>query len=246
MTAASSSAWAGQQGRQVGDVRRLKSLPEGGLGHRREELRTEHIGKEVVHPVHRVAHRHGGEGVAVVATAHGQEAVLARSAVAHPALQGHLDGDLDGHRAGVAEEHASQRGRRQRDQPPCQSDHGRVRQAAEHDVAHGRGLSVQRLVEHRVAVAVDGRPPRRHAVDHLAAVGELQPGPVRGDDGIRRHLRRHAGIRVPHVSGVAVDQRGDLRRRQPSRHAGHTGRWIRTYPLHRDVTALGGEDSNPQ
>ena len=34
-------------------------------------------------------------------------------------------------------------------------------------------------VERRVAVAVDRRPPRRHAVDELAPVGEAQPHPRR-------------------------------------------------------------------
>ena len=39
-------------------------------------------------------------------------------------------------------------------------------------------LAVQRLVEHRVPVAVDRGPPRGHAVDHLAAVRQPEQGPL--------------------------------------------------------------------
>ena len=62
---------------------------------------------------------------------------------------------------------------------PGQVDRGRVREPAEHHVAHGAELVADRGVEDGMAVAVHGRPPRRHAVDELTPVGEAQATPLR-------------------------------------------------------------------
>jgi hypothetical protein len=95
-----------------------------------------------------------------------------RRAPAPLGLQRHLDRDLDADRAGVAEEDVLEPVRVSSTSVVAQLDGGRVGEPAEHHVAHPAGLLGQRGVEHRVPVAVDGRPPRRHPVDQLPAVGE--------------------------------------------------------------------------
>src|SRR5262245_5703391 len=72
-------------------------------------LRGGRAAEDVVHPGHWVAHAHRSEGVAVVAAANRQQPLLKGVAGLMPVLDGHLDSDLDRHRARVAEEHPAQR-----------------------------------------------------------------------------------------------------------------------------------------
>jgi hypothetical protein len=136
-----------------------------------------------VHAIDRIAHRHRPEGVAVVATANRQQARPARLSLRLPVLQRHLDRHFDRHRAGVAEKHVLQRLRRDGDQLACKADRRLMRQSAEHHVRHAAKLLRDRPVEFRMVVAVNRTPPRRHAVDQLAPVGEPEPHASR-----RRHL----------------------------------------------------------
>jgi hypothetical protein len=62
----------------------------------------QHATEEVVHAVHGIADRHGGEGVAVVAASHREQAAALRPAAREPVLKGQLDGDLHGDGARVA------------------------------------------------------------------------------------------------------------------------------------------------
>ena len=58
------------------------------------------------------------------------------------------------------------------DQPLREPDRGGVGEPAEHHVRHVAELAAYGLVQLGHGVAVDGRPPRRHAVDELGAVSE--------------------------------------------------------------------------
>ena len=67
--------------------------------------------------------------------------------------------------------------------------------------------SVTRRVQHRVPVAVDRRPPRRHAVDQLPAVGQPQPDPLRRSRttyGVA--APGHRPVRMPDVRPVERQQ----------------------------------------
>ncbi len=63
------------------------------------------------------------------------------------------------------------------DEQSPEASGGFVRQSAEHDMAHFAELPCGGGVEHGIAVAVNGGPPRAHPVDQSAAVGERQGSP---------------------------------------------------------------------
>ena len=77
---------------------------------------------------------------------------------------------------------------------------GRVHEAAEHHVRHALELRGDRGADVRMVVAVAGGPPRRDAVDELAAVGEIQPHAVGALDDERRRRRFHLPIRQPEMT----------------------------------------------
>ena len=179
-TAASSGAWAAIGSSQLPDIgrveRRVDARPAAAPVN---TWRGTTSAPQRVHAALGVARGHPEERVAVVAAPPRQQPVLLGEALRVPVLQRHLQGDLDGHRAGVAEEHLVEAGGRQVDQPAGQLDGGTVGEPAEHHVAHRRGLLGHRVDEDGVPVAVDRRPPRRHAVDQLAVAGrglDRQPG----------------------------------------------------------------------
>ncbi len=51
-------------------------------------------------------------------------------------------------------------------------------ESAEHHVRHLLNLLLGGIYEHGMAIAVDDTPPRRHAVDEGASVGEVEFGPA--------------------------------------------------------------------
>ncbi len=195
-----------EQGCELGDVGGSECLAEGGFGGGREELRGEHPGEHRVHAVDRVAHRHAGERVAVIAVAHGEQPRPLGSPDASCVLQRHLDGHLDRHRTRIGKEHVLESGGAQIDETLAQLDRPRMGDPAEHDMSHLAELRPHGLVEDRVPVAVDRRPPRRHAVDGIASVGEPQPRPLGAHDRHRRQRRRHRRVRVPDAGAIARDE----------------------------------------
>ena len=142
-----------------------------------EHLPGQDVCPHRVHPAVGIAHAHCPEGVTVIATAPGEHSALAGAAQRTPVLQGHLDRHLHRHRAGVGEEHVAQWSWSDLHQAAGQPDRGLVGQPSEHHVAHPRELVARRGIEHRVGVAVNRRPPRRHAIHQLFPVGELEPDP---------------------------------------------------------------------
>ena len=90
-------------------------------------------------------------------------------------------------------------------------DGGAVGEPAEHHVGHLAELGRDGGVEHRVPVAVDRRPPRRHPVDHLPTVGEVEPAAGGAADGDAGHRRGHRRVRVPHRGAVAPHEVGRVR-----------------------------------
>ncbi len=215
MTAASSSACSAQL--------RLEGGAVGGVvvgGHLRgEHLARQDVGPQRVHAAVGVAHAHRGEGVAVIAAAPRHQPVLRRAAEAAPVLQRHLHRDLDRDRARVAEEHGVQPVRGDVHEQLGQPGRRFVGQAAEHDVVHrwpAGGRSPQS--SDRVAVPVDGRPPRsssrrapRPRLPSRISVSHAPLGPDRDDRGHR--LGADGAVGMPDVGGVdRADLSGGQRR----------------------------------
>jgi hypothetical protein len=152
--------------------------PQGDLGLRRvvprglraEDLRREQVAPHRVHAAVGVGDGHAVEGVAVVATEDGEEPRPLGAPDSPLELQHHLHRDLDRDRAGVGEEDLLQAVGGELDERAAERDRGVVGQPAEHHVAEAVDLVADRLVQPRVAVAVDRRPPRAHAVDDLDGV----------------------------------------------------------------------------
>ena len=196
-----------QQVGELGDVAVVERLGEARAGHRSEDLLGQHACEHRVHPVVGIAHRHAPKGVAVVAAPHGEQAPAGGPRLTPGELQGHLDGDLHRDRARVRQEDVVEPRWRDVDQHLGQLDRRMMGHPAEHHVGHVPQLGTNSLVEHRVAVPVDGRPPRRHAVDHLGAVRQGQP-----DSSRRRHHDRvddggHRRVRVPQPSPIPIKKR---------------------------------------
>jgi len=148
-----------QQPGERRDVFGLERLAVAGARSRCEELGGQDVAEHAVHAGHRVTDRHGGEGVAVVAGGDGQQAGPLGAAGAAGVLQRHLDRHLHRHRSGVGEEDRLQPRRGDLDEQLGELHRGRVRDAAEHHVGDGVQLGAHGLVENRMAVPVNGRPP---------------------------------------------------------------------------------------
>lgn len=103
----------GEQSMQLRDVlvpaRRLEAAGRRG----REQLLQQHPGEQPMHTRDRIAHGHGGEGIAVIAGADGQQPVLLGPGPGVPVLDCQLDRDLDGHGARIAQKNMPERRGRQ-------------------------------------------------------------------------------------------------------------------------------------
>ena len=157
---------------------------------------------QLVHAALRVADAHRVERVAVVAAPPGRQPALRRAPAARWYCSAHLHRHLDADRAGVGRGRRARAVRGQLDEGPREPHRRLVGEPAEHHVAHPGQLVGHRRVQRRVAIAVDGRPPRRHAVDQLPPVGQAQPDPVRAHHDIRRRGRRHRRVRMPDARPV--------------------------------------------
>jgi hypothetical protein len=142
----------------------------------------------------------------VVAAAHRQHPGALGPAGPALGLQHHLERDLDRHRTRVGEEHPVQPGRADLDQPLGETDRRCMGEAAEHHVREVVRLRGERSVEHRVVVAVDGGPPRRHPVDEPGAVGQPQAYPVGAGHQSDRRRVGHRRVGVPEVLAVEREQ----------------------------------------
>ena len=171
-------------------------------GSLREDLRAQDIGPERMHAAVGIADAHGGEGVTVVSAAPGHQTILRRLSEAPPVLQAHLHCDFDGHRTGVGEEHLVEVRWCVVDEQSPEASGGFVCQSAEHDMAHLAELPCGGGVEHGIAVAVNGGPPRAHPVDQSATVGERQGSPLRRVDDQRTSRRGKRSVRMPEDIGI--------------------------------------------
>ena len=178
---------------------------------RREMLLRQQGAEARMQGVVRIADRHRGEGVAVVAAAQRQEAAALGAAVGLGELQRDLQRHLDRHRAGIAEEHPSEPPARERRQPRRQPRRRLVGQAAEHDVRQRVGLGVQRGDQFRRPVAVHRAPPGGHAVDQAAAVGQPQAGALAADHRHRGRVLARPRVGVPQVPRIQRGPRGRQR-----------------------------------
>ena len=142
------------------------------LGQGHHVLLRQGAGEQAVHALFGVAHRHGGEGVAVIGALEAHEAVTPANPLVEPVLQRHLERDLHRHRARLREEHPGERVGEHAGQAAGQPERRLVGEAAEHYVGHALQLFGDGGADVGVVVAVAGCPPRRDAVDQLATVGE--------------------------------------------------------------------------
>ncbi len=201
-------------GELVGVRRGQRTEPRGPVGHvacvgRRsvgEHLRVQDPREQRVHAPHGVAHAHRAERVAVVAAADGEHPRALRTTDPALVLEDHLEGDLHADRARVGQEHVLEPGGRDLDEPLGQPHRRGVGQATEHDVGEVVDLGVQGRIQRGVAVAVDRGPPRRHAVDHVATVGETQPDALGARHEPGRRRVGHRGVRMPDVLAVEREQ----------------------------------------
>ena len=116
------------------------------------------------------AHRHRADGVAVIRVVERDDPLSRRLALVAPVLHGELHRDFDRRRSVVRVEDAREPGGQHADEPFRQIDRRLVRRAGEDDVFERLRLLGNRLVQPRMRVAVDVHPPRRDAVEQLAAV----------------------------------------------------------------------------
>ena len=93
-----------------------------------------------------------------------------------------LERDLDGDRARVGEKHPVQVAGSHRRQPRGQLEGLLVYKAAEHHMRHRRQLAGHAVDDVRVIVSMADAPPRRDAIDELAAVGQHDPAAARPHD----------------------------------------------------------------
>jgi hypothetical protein len=96
--------------------------------------------------------------------------------------------------------------RQHRKQPLGELNRRRVRAVGEHDVLQPAGLCAQRFVQARVRVAVDVHPPRRRAVEELAAVLGVEKDALTFHNRQRIGAVEHLGVGMPHRSRVASDE----------------------------------------
>ena len=181
-------------------VRSKSRVDAASLRQRCEELLRQHGAKQPVHAFLRIADGHRGEGVAVVTAAKAQEPRPPRLAAVQAILQGHLHRNLDGDRARLREEHVREIAGQNACEPRRQRIGRRMREPAEHHVRHARELRGDGGADVRMVVAVAGGPPRRDAIDELAAVGEIKPYSVRALDDERRRRGFHLPIRQPQMT----------------------------------------------
>ena len=69
---------------------------------RREKMPGHCISEQMMHAGDRIAHRHGAEGIAMVAPSQGQKPAFPSLSLRLPILNRHFQSDLDADRAGVA------------------------------------------------------------------------------------------------------------------------------------------------
>ena len=120
-------------------------------------------------------------------------------------LQRHLDRHLNRDTARVAEKDTLETGRREIHQPLREPHRTLVRETAKHHVGKPAELLRERRLDPGMAIAMDGRPPRGHTVDHLAAVVQPQTHAFRAlHPKERRGLG--GGVGMPDDTAVAFDE----------------------------------------
>jgi hypothetical protein len=108
-----------------------------------------------------------------------------------PELDRHLHCHLDRNRTGIGEEDASEITRHQRREPVGERERLLMGKSAKHDMRHDGELTLDGGAQMGVVVAVTGRPPRRDAVDELAAIGKHDAAALRANDRQRRARGLH-------------------------------------------------------
>ena len=138
----------------------------------------------------------------MVAATNSQQLVALHFTACRAVLQGEFDGDFDCHRSGIGKKHMVEPGRSEVDQGARKFGCAFMGEAAKHDMGHALELLAHGRIELRVTIAVDGRPPGGHAVDQLAAVGELQTAALGSH--YRKHRRRidQRAVRMPDMLTV--------------------------------------------
>ena len=108
---------------------------------------------------------------------------------------------FDGRRSVVGIEDARQPGRQHRQQTLGELDRRLVRAVGEDDVLELARLRGERLVQPRMAMAVNVHPPRRDAVEEPPAVLGVEIDALAPDDRQRRRPRQHLRVGMPDRCG---------------------------------------------
>ena len=153
--------------------------------------------EHVVHAFIRIADRHGGQRVAMIAAEEGDEFRALLAGAVTEILDGDLHGDFDGDGAGFGEEDAGKIARREGGQAAGEAVGGFMGEAAEHDVGHPGHLGAGSVQKLGPVIAVNGGPPAADAIDQFAAVGEVKPGAFGAGDGHGRREGAHLGVGQP-------------------------------------------------
>ncbi len=98
----------GQQAFQFGCIRCVKIALKGRFRAGCEQLLCQHAAEQLMHAVDRVAHRHGTEGITVIAVTDTEHAVFAGFVTGVPILDRHLQRHFHGNGAGIGNEHPLQ------------------------------------------------------------------------------------------------------------------------------------------
>ncbi|MNP01047.1 hypothetical protein D3C76_928490 [compost metagenome] len=146
-----------------------------------------------------VAHRHRGNGFAVVAVGEGDKAFLLGFADVLPVMEAHLQRDFDAGRAVVGVEHPVQPRRGHGDQAFGQLDYRLVAEAGQDHVFQLVDLVLDALVDARVGMAKHVDPPTAHGVQVAFAFEVFQPHAFTALDRDQRQLLVvfHLGAGVP-------------------------------------------------
>ena len=186
-----------------------------------------------------IGHRHGAEGVAVIAAAEADEAVRRLRC---PELSQYWIAifmrDLDRDRAGIGEEHAIEIARQKCRKPRASVSACSCTSPPNITCGMISSWRCDRLPDMRMIVAVTGGPPRRDAVDKFAAVGEMDARafacapPASGG---RRGL--HLRIGQPDVVEAGAGTSRAFRASPSHLHG------AQAEPVHQLPVAVGGRDS---
>jgi len=149
-----------------------------------------------------IGHRERADGLAVVTMAQADEFAPVALPAVLPAVEAHLQGDLDRRGAVAREEGVPQRLAGAPRQPLGQLDRRRVGAASQHHMLQRVELMLQGRVDALVGMPEQVDPPRARRIEIPLAVDILEPRALSARDRNRRH-----GVHPLHLRARMPDAR---------------------------------------